>query len=515
MRWHLLFGVVLAGCSAGPDYTRPDLPFAADRYTPEVDVPRTSAAQSEGGVSQSFTWNAEVPGRWWTLYRCAELDRLVDEAISANSDLKAALAALSQARESLEAQRAALFPTIGGSASAQQQRANGAQSGQTGSAATTPSYYGVTSASLSISYSIDLFGGTRRQVESQVAQVDYKKFQAEATYLSLSTNVVVAAVNLASLRDQIAATQRLVALERNLLDLVSSQREAGKASQVDLLTQETQLAQTEALLPPLQKQFEQQRNQLLSLLNLPPSDEVATSLRLSSLTLPADLPLSFPSRLLEQRPDIRSAEAQLRSANAEIGVAAAAQFPQLTISALWGMASGGLATAFVAGSGIWSLATSSSQTLLDGGKLERQKRSAVAAQQKAEAQYKSTIVSAFHDVANALRALQSDADDLKANARAEAVARASLSPVEEQYKAGAVSLLNLINAQQSYQNAVLKRIRAEAARLSDTAALFQALGGGWWNRPDLDPNKKEGPEVLNLPPIQDLKLLPKAQPARN
>src|SRR6266404_4968583 len=493
----------LTGCTSGPDFVRPDKP-KEQGYTPENLVPQTAAsAVSNGGAAQTFVPTEDIPGEWWKLFRSSELNALIDEALKANPDLDAAQASLRQANEALYAQQGTLFPTISANGSTQQLRASGVQQG---GSVDTQLLYSVTTGTLNISYNLDLWGGVRRSVEAQHAQVDFQRFQLEATYLTLTSNVVVAAINLASLRGQIAATEAIIEIETDALRVVESQFALGGASRADVLAQQAVLTASQATLPPLQKQLAQQRDQLMTLLGKPPTHDAGQSLLLSSIKLPEELPLSLPSQLVEQRPDVRSAEAQLHTASANIGVAIANQLPQLTLSGMWGMASAGFSTAFMPGTGIWTLRASIAQTLFDGGKLEHTKLAAVAAYDKAAAQYRSTVLLAFQDVANALRALQADADALKATVAAEQVAAASLVLVQQQYQAGSVNYLTLFNAQQTYQSALINRVKAQGQRYSDIAALFQALGGGWWNRTDVDPASKGAPGVFNLPPVHDIKL---------
>ena len=499
---------IIAGCTSGPDYKQPDKP-KEQGYTPENLVPQTAAAPgAEGGAAQTFTEGRDIPGDWWTLFRSQELSALVGEALRANPDLDAAQAALRQANETLYAQQAGLFPSLTANGSGTQAKSNGAAFGGSGLGSSQPVsfVYGVTSASLNVAYSPDIFGGVLRQVESQVAQVEVQRFALEATYLTLSSNVVVAAVNLASLRGQIAATEQVIRLQTDAINLVQTQFNLGGASQADVLSQQANLRATQALLPPLQKQLAIQRNQLMTLLGRPPTDDAGQGLQLASLHLPEELPLSLPSQLVEQRPDVRSAEAQLRVASANIGVAVAAQLPQFNITGALGYTSGGLASLLVPGSQIWSIGLSIAQTLFDAGKLDHTKKAAVAAYDQAAARYRSTVLSAFQDVANALRSVQADAEGLRAAVAAEQTAAASLNLVQQQYQLGAVNYLLLLNAQQTYQNAAINRVKAQAIRYSDTAALFQALGGGWWNRADIKPESQGKPGVFNLPPVDEVHL---------
>src|SRR5581483_254281 len=423
--------VLLVGCSAGPDFKRPDKP-KEQGYTPEKLDLTTASAPVQGGTAQSFVEGRDIPGDWWTLFRSAELNGLIEEALKANPDLDAAQASLRQANETLYAQQGNLFPTLSANGQAQQSKANGAAFGQV----SPPFVLGVTSASLNVSYAPDIFGGARRQVESQAAQAEFQRFQLEATYLTLTSNVVVAAVNLASLRAQIEATEQIIKLQTDALGLVQTQFGLGGAAQTDVLAQQATLRQTQAQLPPLQKQLAQQRNQLMTLLGKPPTADAGQTVTLLSLHLPEELPLSLPSQLVDQRPDVRSAEAQVHVASANIGVAVSAQLPQFTITGALGYTSAGLATLFVPGSQVWSMGLALAQTLFDGGKLDHQKKAAVAAYDKAAAQYRSTVLTAFQDVANALRALQSDAEALSAATAAEQTAAASLNLAQQQYQLG-------------------------------------------------------------------------------
>ncbi len=494
---------IVAGCTSGPDFKQPDKP-KEQGYTPESLVPQTASAPGvAAGEAQSFAPGRDIPGDWWTLFGSEELTSLVREALSSNPDLDAAQATLRQAHETLYAQQGGLFPSLSANGSGNQQQTTGAALGQSTAGQVQ---YGVVAASLQVAYSPDIFGGVRRQVEAQAAQVDVQRFALEATYLTLSSNVVVAAVNLASLRAQIAATEQVIKLQTDAINLVQTQFNLGGASQADLLAQQANLRATQATLPPLQKQLAIQRNQLMTLLGKPPTFDAGQSLQLSSFRLPEDVPLSLPSQLVEQRPDVRSAEAQLHVASANIGVAVAAELPQFNITAGLGYTAAGLASLVSPASLVWNLGLSLAQPLFNGGKLDHQRKAAVAAYDAAAAKYRSTVLSAFQDVANALRSIQADADLLKAAVAAEQTAAASLNLVQQQYQLGAVNYLNLLNAQTTYQNAILSRVRAQAQRFSDTAAMIQALGGGWWNRLDVRPESKGKPGVFNLPPVDQVHL---------
>ena len=490
--------IALAGCTVGPDFVRPELAADAD-YTQQAFTRTVQADIAAGGAAQRLIAGMDIPGQWWTLFRSPELNALVEEALRANPDVSAAQAALRQANELVYADQASLFPSVGANLSKTREKVSGASTG----AASAP-ILTLSSASLNVSYAPDVFGGTRRQIESSTAQAQYQRFALEATYLTLSTNVVNTAVNLASLRDQIAATGQIVQLQSDQLDLLQAQRRLGAIADTDVLTQQTALAQTRATLAPLQKQLAQTRNQLMAYLGRFPNQDKGERFNLASLHLPQELPVSLPSALVSQRPDVRAAEAQLHEASANIGVAVANQLPQFSITGSLGSTVASGSTLFSAGSGVWSLAGAIAQPLFDAGALEHRKRAAVAAYDQSAAQYRGTVITAFQDVANVLRALEADAEALKQQVAAERSAQASLALVQAQYRLGAVAYINLLTAQQTYQNTVLTRVQAQAVRYSDSAALFQALGGGWWNRRDVDPGSKGHPDRFGLPTREEL-----------
>jgi NodT family efflux transporter outer membrane factor (OMF) lipoprotein len=472
--------LTIGGCTVGPDFHRPAPPTDSG-YTPEPLTVQTAAVSTRGGEAQRFQPGRDLPGDWWTLFHSQSLNRLIEQSLRANPDLDAAQAALRQAQENVYAEQGALFPTATIGLQASKERISGASFG----APNLHPEFSLVTPSLNISYAPDVFGGVRREIESLEAQAEYQRFQLEATYLTLTSNVVVAAVQEASLRGQIEATQDIISDQAQSLNLVRQRFALGGASQADVLTQQAQLAQTRATLPPLQKQLAQTRNQLTALEGRLPSHEASETFDLDSMHLPDELPLSLPSQLVEQRPDVRSVEAQLHAASAEIGVATANQLPQFTISGMIGTNSTNFTNMFAPGTGVWNITGGVVQTLFDAGTLLHKKRAAVAAFEQTAAQYRSTVIKACQNVADTLRALQSDADAIVAQAAAERSAHASLSLAESQYRLGAIDYLTLLNAQRTWQQARINLVQAEANRYSDTAALFQALGGGWWHRNDV------------------------------
>jgi NodT family efflux transporter outer membrane factor (OMF) lipoprotein len=493
----LAAGAVLAfvgGCAVGPDFAAPPPP-KVDGYTVEPLATRTSAAGMAGGEAQQFLVDQDIPGQWWSLYRSEPLNALIAHALEASPTLEAAKAALRQAQENSAAARGAFFPDITGNVQATRQKLSTATFGFPG----TASLFSVSTASVDVSYPLDVFGGIRRQVEATEAEEEYQRFQLVAAYLTLTSNIVTTAVQEASLRAQIVATREIVDIETHELDVLRQQLSLGGVSGGAVLAQEATLAQARATLPPLQKQLDQTRNQLAALSGRFPSEDIGAAFELAQLKLPEDLPLSLPSKLVAQRPDIKSVEAQLHQASAQIGVATANELPQITLSGSYGNVGSPAGALLNPGVGVWSIGGSLAQKLFDGGTLLHQRRAAVAAYDQAAAQYRGTVLSAFQDVANALRALQSDADGLVAAQAAEQAADRSLDLSREQFRLGAITYTTLLNAEQLAQQARIALVQAQAARFSDTAALFQALGGGWWNEDaGMFEAEKRGPTAVAL-----------------
>lgn len=463
----------------GPNFVAPAAPNVMG-YLPEGTPHPTVSADVHGGSSQAFLSGRDLPGEWWQVFRNKQIDAFVAEAIRNHPDIAAAQAALREAREAALAEEGALFPQVSADGSATREVAALASQGQNGN--TGP--YNLFNTSVSVSYALDVWGGTRREVEALNAQADYQRFQLEATYLTLTSNVVTAAITDASLRAQIDATNDIIKSEQEQLTLVQRQFELGAVAQSDVLSQQSNLAQTQATLPPLQKQLAQQRNQLMAYLGRLPSEDHGEHVNLSGLTLPRDLPVSVPSALVRQRPDIGAAEASLHQATATVGVNVANMLPQVQLTGSYARASLTPEKLFSPGTVAWSAAGSLAQTVFDGGTLFHDKEAAIAAREQSFAQYKSTVINAFRDVADALRAIEADASTLKAQLAYEKAAQQSVTISRTQYLAGAVTYPSVLTAEQNYQQAVVARVKAQAARFNDTAALYQALGGGWWNRVD-------------------------------
>jgi NodT family efflux transporter outer membrane factor (OMF) lipoprotein len=475
--------LLLAACAVGPDFAVPPAPPVGG-YTSDTPPATTTAAEVSGGAAQQFFMGRDIPGEWWTVFHSKEIDALIAEALRANPSLQAAQASLWQAKENLYAAGGKLLPNVDVNASAMPQQFSPAEFGQSG----PPEIFNLYQATVNVSYTPDVFGGQRRQIEANAAQAEYQRYELEATYLTLTANVVTAAVQEASLRGQIEATQEIIKAESDQLVVVRNQFQAGAANRADVLTQESEVAITEATLPPLQKQLEQQHHVLLALIGHFPNDARRDHLTLASFRLPTRLPVSLPTQLVEQRPDVRAAQSQLHQASALIGVAVANRLPQFSLTAEYGSAALTTAALFTPAAAIWSLGVAGAQPIFHGFTLMHQERAARAAFDMADAQYRSTVLTAFQNVADALRALQFDAATLKAQQRAVRAASDTFDLTRGQYRLGAVTYIILLNAQRSYQQALLALVQAQAARYADTAALFAALGGGWWNRVDVLPD---------------------------
>jgi len=486
-------GLVLAGCAVGPDFEVPPAPAGAG-YGADTLSASTASAPGAAGAAQKFATGKDIPGDWWTLFRSRHLNGLIEQALKANPGLQAAQAALRQAKETVQAQAGTLLPTVDANGSVTRQQFSLANFGQHG----PPLIFNLFQTTVNVAYSPDVFGGKRRQLESAQAQADYQRFQLEASYLTLTSNVVAAAIQEASLRGQIEATEDIIKAEIQQLRVVRTQFDAGSALRTDVLAQESQLAQTEATLPALQKQLSQQRHVLMALTGRFPNQDRGEKFMLATLRLPTDLPVSLPSRLVEQRPDVRAAQEQLHQASAQIGVAVANLLPQINLTADYGTTALSAAQMFTPNAIVWSGAAGVAQPLFHGGTLIHQERAAVAGYEMAEAQFRNTVVLAFQNVADALRALQDDVRILAAQERAVRVAVESFDLSRIQYQEGTITYLTLLNAQRSYEQARLSLVQAQAARFADTVALFQALGGGWWNRSDVIVDDRPAPSLIDI-----------------
>jgi NodT family efflux transporter outer membrane factor (OMF) lipoprotein len=482
-----LLCAALASCAVGPDFHRPTRPAAPD-YGAARMQPHDSA--------QDFVKGQDIPGQWWTLFHSPALNALIDRALAANPTLQSAQAALVQARENLYAQEGNFFPDI--TATFEPSRNKTATRSVSIASASGSPYYTLYTAQLGISYTPDVFGGIRRQVENLAATAESQRFQLEATYLTLTSNLVAAAINEASLRAQIAATTKIITAETDLLGILKKQLAVGQVAEVDMLAQQAALAAAQATLPPLRKQLDQQRDAIAAYIGTTPDQAIPQSFVLDQIGLPKSVPVSIPAALVDQRPDIRQAEENLHAASAAVGVAVANRLPTLTLSAYGGSESNFFRDLFASGNGFWTIAASLSQPVFDGGTLLHKARAARAALDQAAAQYRNTVLTAFQNVADSLAALQADADALTAASSAQQAASETLGIVKLQVSQGQVAYLGILSAQQTALQAELTLAQAKASRLADTAALFQAMGGGWWHRQDSEVRDIKGNDPLAI-----------------
>ena len=475
-----VLALLFVGCTVGPDFVRP-APPEVTRYTQTPLAHTASAANVLGGESQRLIDGQDIPAGWWQLYNSPALDSLVERALRSNPGLKSAEAALTVAHENLLAQRGAYFPTVSGAFAASRSKTSA-------ELAPTPSsgalLFNLFTPEVSVSFVPDVFGLNRRLVESLHAAEQQTRFELTAAYLALTANVVVAALQEAGLREQIRTTHELIAANTNSLQVLRQQQARGYTSRLDVAAQEAQLAQVSATLPPLLKQLSQQRDLLAALCGGFPSAGLPEEFTLSQLQLPQELPVSLPSRLIEQRPDVRQAEENLHIASAQIGVAVANRLPSFTITADIGASATMLSGVTSNDAGFWDLGVQLAQPIFQGGTLMHKERAARAAYVQANEEYRNVVIAAFQNVADTLAALGHDADALNAAAASTQAASATLGVLRAQQRAGYAGYLQLLSAEQTYQTAVITQVQAQTNRFTDTAVLFQALGGGWWNRRD-------------------------------
>jgi NodT family efflux transporter outer membrane factor (OMF) lipoprotein len=473
--------LITAGCAVGPNFKHPAAPNVPG-YTPSLPATTSSNPNVTGGEAQTFAQGRDIPGDWWTLFHSKPLNDLIERSLKNNPDLKSVQAALLVARENTLAQRGAYYPSVSGGFSATRAKTSEEISPVPNASVFQ---YSLLTPEVSVSFVPDVFGLNRRTVESLKAQQEQARYVVAATNITLSSNVAAAAIQEASLRAQIDATNELVKINTNMLEILRKQFEKGYVGRLDVAAQEAQLAQVAATLPPLLKQMAQQRDLLVALSGGFPNQDLVEKFELSSLQLPQELPLSLPSKLVEQRPDVLQAEENLHSASALIGVARANRLPSFNLTGDIGSMALAFGNIFAAGNGFRDITGGVTQPIFQGGTLMHRERAARAAYVQADGQYRSTVLTAFQNVADTLHALEQDADGLKAMVAARDAAKVTLDLTTRQMQAGYVSYLALLSAEQTYQQAVINLVQAQSNRYADTAALFQSLGGGWWNRADV------------------------------
>ncbi|HEY4038809.1 MAG TPA: efflux transporter outer membrane subunit [Burkholderiaceae bacterium] len=467
--------MTLVSCAVGPDFKRPEPP-SIERYTDPSFPDATVSSAFAHGDAQQFSAGSKLQKQWWKLFKSEPLDQLIEQALRDSPTVASAQATLRQAQQNLAAEQGVTWPNVSGQANVQREQFSSASLGQPGT-----SIFTLYNASVNVSYTLDVFGGIRRQLEGLHAQVDNANFQFQATYLVLTGNLATTAIREASLRAQVRATEEIEKLQQDELTIVERRFNLGAVTKTDVLTQRTALAQTRASLPPLQRQLSQLRHQLALYAGRAPESAGLPSFELDGLELPLQLPVSVPSDLVRQRPDILSAEALLHAASAQVGVATANLYPQFTLTGNYGTEAAGTSQLFKSGSSVWGLGAGVLAPLFNGGQLRAERRAAAAAYDAAAANYRETVLTAFSNVADSLRALQTDAQALQAQVEAQHQAQDAFNMASYQFNVGAVSYLTLLNAQQQFQQTRIAVVQAQADRFADTVALFQALGGGWWN----------------------------------
>jgi NodT family efflux transporter outer membrane factor (OMF) lipoprotein len=473
MKRACLFLLLLSGCAVGPNFERPPAPEGG-RYT--ATPLRAEITSSTGAEAQKVQLGRRIPAQWWELFRSRQLNAVLSSAIDGNRSVAAARATLAAARQNVIAARGGYWPQLDGSASAQRRSGSG----------------NLYSVGATASYMPDVFGATARTVEQQEALADRQGYELAAAYLTLTGQVVSQAIEIASLRAQLRATEQVVADDERNLELVRLKYDAGKVPRTDVLTAETQLASDRTALPGLRQQLDSARHAIVVLTGRAPAAWTPPEFTLEDFALPRELPLSLPSALAHQRPDILAAEARLHADSAAIGVATARLYPDFTLSASLGQQAPDSGALLRSASRFWSLAADLSAPILHGGALRAQQRAAISTYKASLATYQQTVLQGLQQVADTLQALEHDAELVDAQRQLFSSASAALALQRESYAAGKSDVLQLISAERANQQALLGSIRAQAQRLQDTAQLFVALGGGWWDA-KLSPPSSEQP----------------------
>ncbi len=463
------------GCAVGPDFI-PPAPPPTDRYTSEAQP--ADPVPADGQV-QHFSPGTVLPADWWRLFKSAQLDAVVGKAVADNPTLQASEATLRESQDSLRAGDGVFYPQIQGGASAFRERTAASQNG----AGTPGRIFNLITLSGTISYAIDVFGGERRAVESLQAQADYAGYESLAAYLALTTNVVNTSIARAAYAAEIRATKELIELQNQQLLLTEAQVRAGTAPYANVLSLRSLLAANQAALAPLEQNVSQAEHLLATLEGALPSQVTLPDIDLAALTLPVDLPVSLPSDLVKQRPDILAAQAQMHEASAKIGVATAAMFPSFSLTGAYGAAGPNLSALSAASGQFWSIGPSATVPLFQGGSLWYGRSAAIDAYQQSQAIYRQTVLGAFAQVADSLKALEHDAEALQAQTEARNAAGDALNLLQANYRAGLVDYLEVFTADVQFHQATIAYLQAVALRYQDTVALFAALGGGWWNEP--------------------------------
>jgi NodT family efflux transporter outer membrane factor (OMF) lipoprotein len=464
----LLLGACLAsGCATGARYTRPADPIQTEYIKPESPL----IAGTAPAAAQPISLGGGPPDQWWTLLRSPQIDRLVTQALQNNQSVASAKAHLTAARERVRAARGAWYPQVGAAAAAQRTRFGAPVLGPL--AKDFPPFSAYT-AGAEVSYDFDIFGSTRSRVEEADAAAQYQSAQLAAVALVVSGNVAIEALQIATVRAQIRVADQIVSDDEHMLNLIRAARELGAVSEMDVLSAQSQLDHDRTLLPPLRQQWSEAQDTLADLIGMAPVDAPSTEMDLEELRPPDDLPLALPSELVRRRPDIEAAEAQLHVSAAAVGVATAAMYPHLTLSASLagqGLLGGGPSET------AWNLLGGLTAPLFSGGTLSAERRAAQADYQAAFAAYQQTVLNAFSQIAASLQALGNDADSLNTQQRALESARASLTLTRQAYTAGDAGYVQVLDAERLHSQAQLGRVQADGQRYIDMVKLVLAAGG--------------------------------------
>ena len=472
----VMAALLLGACAVGPDFTRP-APPTVHAYTHE---PLAATSVTADGETQLLTPGAAVPANWWRLFGSAQLDTSVDAALAHNPTLEASEASLRESQDNLRAGYGVFFPQVDAQVEGGRQRVSPLENGLNAPG----TVFNLITASGTISYALDVFGGKRRTVEGLQAQADYQRYLTQAAYLTLSANVVNTTIAQAAYAAEIRATEQLIDLQNQQLEITEAQVRAGTSAYASVLSVRSLISANEASLAPLRLKISEANHLLATLQGVFPSEANFPAVELSSLVLPKDLPVSLPSELVRQRPDILAAEAQLHVASANIGVATAAMFPSISLSGTYGAGGTSFGNLSTDSFRFWSIGPSITVPLFQGGSLWYGRRAAIDAYRQALANYRQTVLAAFEQVADALKALEYDAQALEAQAHAQRDAAGALSLLQTSYRAGTVDYLEVLVADTQLHQTTIAWLQAVAQRQQDTVALFVALGGGWWNEQD-------------------------------
>jgi NodT family efflux transporter outer membrane factor (OMF) lipoprotein len=465
---------IFSACAVGPDYVRPSPPPDTDRYARE---PLPTASVAADGQTQRFTLNSSIAADWWRLFKSPPLDAAVRQAIANSPTLQASEASLRQSQDNLRAGYGVFFPHVEAGMNASRQRTAALQQ----SSQKPGTIFTVITLSGTVSYALDVFGGGRRSVEGLRAQADYQSYASTAACLTLTANVVNTCIARAAYTAQVRATGQLIDLQNQQLHLSEAQVRAGTAPYAGLLSLRSLIAANQASLAPLKQRISQTEHLLATLEGVVPSNVTLPDIALNELTLPLDLPVSLPSDLVRQRPDILLAEAQLHVASANIGVATAAMFPSFSLNGTYGAVGSNLGNLPAASGRFWSIGPAATVPLFQGGSLWYGRKAAIDAFQVAQANYRQTVLAAFAQVADSLQALEHDAEALQAEVDAQSAAGEALDLLQANYRAGLVAYVDVLAADVQFHQTSIAYVQAVAQRHQDTVALFVSLGGGWWN----------------------------------